>query len=449
MMNIFRRNHHGNKGFILVTTLSVSTVLLIIVISYISRIATEYRLVSKMSSSTIAINVAEAGIERAIWEICYNSSTFSGWTHAGTVSTDQTWTINNVQFKDPSGKSIGYYDGSVFLPHLSKTKTITVTAYVPNKTKRDGEKTVIVNYYSEGLFPLSNAIAAYGLGATGDPLNNSIKIDSNVGDIDSYDSSIGPYNDPGQAKHNQANIVTNGNIQMSAADAHVNGNAYYGGKFAGNSKAVTGIVDKLQAPLTINFPDDGLAKAKNGNNDNDKIGVSPVISGYSPYNPANSELIIQKGTTVTLTYDPGSVNHNTYYFTKISMGGDNTTNAIKIAGDGPVTIYVDGGKITTSGIANINTVDPKGQSNPLPGNLVIYSNYNNSDTGVSIGDECNLYGVLYVPNAITEIDEANLYGAIVCKTIHFSGATNLHFDTMLEDATSNTSNDGPRSWQEQ
>lgn len=436
MMNIFRRNHYNNKGFILVTALLVSAILLIIVIPYISRVAAEYRLVSKMHSSTIAINVAEAGIERAIWEICYNGSAFSGWTHVGTGLTDQTWTISNVLFKDSSDKAIGYYDGSVFLPQGSKTKTITVTAYVPNKTKYDGKKTVMVNYYSEGLFPLSNAIAANGLGLTGEPLNNSIKIDSDVGDIDSYDSLIGPYNDPNQVEHDKANIVTNGDIQMSAATDHVHGNAYYGGKFAGNKKAVTGIVDKLQAPLIISFPDQGLTGAKTNNNNLniELVSIGTNSPGYSPLD-INNNLSILNGAKIKLP-------EGTYYFKSISTMG-NGNNAIEV--EGHATIYVDGGKITTSGTTNINAAG----SNPKPSSLIIYSNYSGSDNGVSLGDDCNFYGVLYAPSAIAEISEVDFYGAVVCKTINFKGETNLHYDVALGDATSSTANNRSASWQEQ
>lgn len=446
-MNTFHNDHHGNKGFVLVTILLVCSVLFGIAIPYISRIASEYSFVSKMNSSTVAINVAEAGIERAIWEICYHGSAFSGWTHTGTNLTLQTWAINNVQFRDLSGKVIGIYDALVSLSIGSNIRTITVTAYVPSKTQADGKKTIVVNYSSGGLFPLSNAIAANGLSLTGEPLNNSIKIDANVGFIDSYDSAIGPYSDPKQVNRSLANIVTNGDIQMSAAASHVKGSAYYGGKFAGNKKSVTGIVDKLQAPLTINFPDNGLTKART-DNANARIAVFPVpVPGYVPLDSDNN-LLVQKGTTITLNYDPDPAVSNTYYFKSVSMGGDGTANAIKVTGDGPVIVYVDGGKITTSGITSINTVDPKGADNPLPGNLIIYSNYNGTDIGVSLGDNCDIYGALYAPEAITEVGKVNFYGAVVCKTISFYGGTNLHFDTELVNAMSDTSNDGPTSWQE-
>lgn len=443
MMNIFRHSYRGNKGFALTTTLLATSVLLILAIPYISRVGGEYRLMTKMHDSTVALNVAEAGIERAIWEIAHNSSTFNGWAHTGTSSTPQTWTINNSQFKDSSNNIVGYYDSSVSLPAGSKTYTVAVTAYVPNKTKIEGQKKVTVTYYSQGLFNFSNAIAANGLDPSGNPITGSIKMDGNKVYVDSYDSRVGPYNDPTQVDTKLSNIVTNGDIQLSAAIAHINGNAYYGGKINGGAKkSITGIVDKLQAPMVLDFPQEDLNMAKTVNN-NSSIQLVDRGSNDEDYAPldGNNNLSVQNNAVIKL---PGG----TYYFKSISMSSG--TNTIQVGGK--VTVYTDG-MITTSGVANVNTVAVPGESYPLPVNLIIYSSYSSGGIDIDLRDVYYFYGAIYAPSSVVglsgNIDQGCFNGAIVCKTIRLLDDASIHYDIALGNVPSNAENNRVTSWQEQ
>ena len=56
------------KGFVLVTTLLVASITLIITIPYVARVAAEYKLMAKLCDATAALDLAEAAIDRAIWE---------------------------------------------------------------------------------------------------------------------------------------------------------------------------------------------------------------------------------------------------------------------------------------------------------------------------------------------------------------------------------------------
>ena len=62
------------RGFALITSVLIISILIPLVIAYIARVTAEYRFTSKFYNSIAAFNLAEAGIERALWEINYNDS---------------------------------------------------------------------------------------------------------------------------------------------------------------------------------------------------------------------------------------------------------------------------------------------------------------------------------------------------------------------------------------
>jgi len=96
------RGSHNDRGFVLVMTLLFASLLVILIVPYISRVSTEYNLMSKMCNSNIAFNVAEAGIERAIWEIPWGGKfTTAPWTVSGSGWTTRSSYPNGIPFQKP------------------------------------------------------------------------------------------------------------------------------------------------------------------------------------------------------------------------------------------------------------------------------------------------------------------------------------------------------------
>ena len=167
--------HHNRKGFVLVSTLLFAAISLILLIPYASRVLAELKYTSIVSNSNAAINLAEAGIERVLWETIWNSNTFSaasGWT-----SIANGYKISFNSFSNSAGESIGDYD--VEYVKTNNTVTITATGYVPNRTSPGSKRTVavILNGSSGGNI-FTAAVASLG----------TIKMTGSAS-TDSYDSS--------------------------------------------------------------------------------------------------------------------------------------------------------------------------------------------------------------------------------------------------------------------
>ncbi|MDP3790517.1 MAG: hypothetical protein Q8R38_00520 [Candidatus Omnitrophota bacterium] len=403
-----------NKGVVLITTILIASILIIIAIPYISRVASEYRLMSKMYKSTLALNLAEAGIERAIWEICYNNSDFSGWVYSNEANI-QTWAISNAAFKNTAGKTVGYYDLAVSLPVGTTTRTIVSTAYVPGKSSPDATKKITVNY-AGGQYHFTNAIAAAGS-------NPSITVSGNV-IVDSYDSSVGPYGNPNQTNTRQGNIQTNGPINLTG-NAYIYGNANPGPSypFSGNPP-VSGSYATLSAPISVNPIPAATVNAARTTNNNSNITVTS--DGNTTAYAGGDVLSVSSNDILTLA-------GGTYYFTSMSVSGN-----AQISVSGSSIIYVDGGNVSVSGNGIVNSGTPL--------NLALYSTGNN----VTLSGNSAYIGTVYAPDATVRVSgNDNFYGAIVCGSSVDTGNASIHFDLALINAPQVVDNDRIISWLEE
>jgi hypothetical protein len=402
------------NGFALVASLLTVSVLVVIALPYVAGTVTEYNLMSKMLGSSLAVDLAEAGADRAIWEICYNNSAFSGWTSTN-LSGNQTWTISNVPFGNTAGNAIGYYDVSVSLPGGTTTQTITSTAYIPTKAAPKVTKKVVVTY-AGGQYHFTNAIAAAGS-------NPSIVIGGSVR-VDSYDSSVGPYGSPLQTDTRRGNIAANGPITMGGS-AYVYGDARPGPNNPFHSRPrVSGSYATLSAPITVNpIPASTINAARSANNN----GNITVTSGTTTTAYTGGTSLYVGGSNV-LTIPGG-----TYYFTSMVITGNARVNVT-----GPSTIYVDGGAITIAGSGVVN--------GGVPANLGIYS----TGSSIVMAGNSAYIGTIYAPSASVTIGGSeNFYGAIVCGSSVDGGNASIHFDLALLNATTAPANYRATSWLEQ
>jgi Tfp pilus assembly protein PilX len=402
--------YNKNKGIVLVAALLIATILIIITLPYISRVAGEYKMMSKMYNSTLALDLAEAGVERAIWEICYDNSLFPGWTY--TPGNPQKWSILNVAFKNLNGNNIGYYDITVSLPSGTTTQTIVSTGYVPTKNNPDATKKITATY-AGGQYHYTNSIAAAGP-------NPSITMSGNT-KTDSYDSSLGSY--ASQPHTKQGNIQTNGPINLSG-NVYVNGNANPGPSYPFTGKPpVSGSYATLSAPISVNPIPSATINNAQTNNNNSNI---TITSGgkTTPYTGGNV-LTVSGNNTLTLS-------GGTYYFTSINISGNAQVNI-----NGASIIYMDGGNITASGNGIVN--------NGNPANLGIYS----TGSSINLSGNSAYVGTVYAPNAtVTVSGNENFYGAIVCGKSVDTGNASIHFDLALMNANPVTTNNRITSWLE-
>ena len=427
---------NGRRGFALVLALLTTTISLILMMAYISRVVADYRFTAKIYSSTVALDLAEAGVERALWEIVYNNSTFSGWSSGTDSGGNPTRGISVASFTASDGTVMGSYDVAVSIPN-SMTATITSVGYVPKKVSYDSKRTVRVAYARHNY--------SMGVGASG---TAGITLGTQ-GKIDSYNSANGTYS----ATHTNSNgnISTNGPINFGT-QAKVWGDAHPGAAYPFSSQPsnVSGSWGTLQAPLVIDpIPQSALNAAcfPTGNSN------ANIIKGNSadPSPLIGNALTLGTQKTVTL---PGG----TYYFSSITLG----TQA-RMTVTGPSIIYVDGGNVSIGTQADLNinagvattfyiaggnmTVSTQGDINNLgaPKNLMIYSTGNI----INLVTQTDLYAAIYAPNAAINLTtQGDIFGSVMCKSFVSGTQAGVHFDMDLLNVSPVFASSGVTYWQE-
>lgn len=400
-MNI--KKLYNKKSFVLITTLLITSILIIITIPYVSRVVTEYKLMAKIYNATAALDLAEGGIDAALWEIAHNNSSFTGWSSTTDLSGNKTYSVTVSSFQTSDGTVIGDYSVTATVSADGMSAVVIGTGYVPNQTSPDEVRIVKVVYTRNNF---SKAVLAL----------NGISM-SGQAKTDSYDSSLGSYDS--QTHTQQGDIATNGAITLSG-QAYVNGDANPGPDYPfTGTPPVSGSYATLDAPFTVEPIPPSILEAARLNNDNDNIihGSQDPLVGYA-FSASSSE-------PVTL---PGG----TYYFTSINISGQAVINVT-----GSATIFVDGGNITISGQGIINDGQPR--------DLLIYS----TGSSINISGQAALAGALYAPTAtVTLTGQEDFYGAIVCGQNVDSGQAAIHYDMDLLDVMPVFANNRVTSWQE-
>lgn len=454
------------RGFVLVTSILSTSIIIIVTLPYISRVANEYQQMAKIHNSTAALDVAEAGIERALWEISYGANkaafTSSGYITGWTASTDgfanpiSTSSGNAFVSGGANPKTLGYYDVSVlndthksYDANTSKIY-ITATGCAPTITSSDKKKVKIVYLKPQHNFA-TRAISAIG--------NTPGAVTFGVQDkVDSYNSALGTYS----ATHQNANgnIATNGSI-VFGTQASVYGDARPGAAYPFSSKPsnVSGAWGTLAAPATAEpIPANTLELSGAASVNNNSNLVKGNVDDPSPLDGSNN-LVLGMQKTVTL---PGG----TYYFKSIYLDTQSRLNV-----NGTSTIYVDKAGVSTGGNVTLGTQSnmyiggttviyvlggnvtigtQAGINNPgVPKNLILYS----TGATVSLTTQTDFYGAIYAPNAAVSLTtQGDIFGAVVSKT--FTGGTQagMHFDLDLlnVELLSNPyfDSNGVESWQE-
>lgn len=379
------------KGFILFSVLCIILVLIIIVVPLIAWSVHELSWTNRSFKALVALNLADAGAELTIWEIVHNNAQFIGW--GGT----NPKTLSLTSFTDNYTKVKG--DIAISCNNTSPDNYL-VTSYgcVPDVTTREVRKTVKVKVFPHPLF--NNGIFGY----------DSVTVSGNAF-VDSYDSSLGPYN-PATAGDN-GDIGSNGTLTFDE-NSIVNADAFIGptGTVIGNTpthlSGETYYTGEEVAP-----------------------GEIPDISYYIIL-PSLGNLAVSGNQDLTIL--PGD-----YRYESITVDGQGILrissnvrlyihNDFIVAGQASVItnedveIYIAG----NAAIAGQGIVNTSG----TPSDLLIYGV--GVDTNISFTGVSDFYGTFYAPNSSVYLaGDADYYGAIVGKSTELAGNIKFHYDENL------------------
>jgi len=401
-------------------SLLVSVFMAIMALPFLVKFSSRMRITEKSFGSLAALNLAEAGLERAIWEL--NFGTISSW---GGSSDQRTLSISN--FTASNGTVIGNI--SIVCNPQGLTPVIESTGTAVHIGSPSVSKTLRVVLEGGAPAPLFNFMlfGAYGVNIGGGAI------------VDSYDSRLGVYG--GTNVHDGGNIGTNGDIYGAVNVGNgsiVNGDAMTGAGsdpndviIMGMSSEITGEAAALEEPKELPSVPVPTGLANRGNLS--VSGTSTTISQSGQYN----NLTLANNARVTITsnvtlYVSGAFTLNNNAEFRINPGCS-------------VTFYF-GGAWSLNSNSRINNMSQD------PTKLVMYG----TDTFSGSKTFCNTfttYAAMYFPKAnINFANTAAIYGSIIANQFMIGNNMRVHYDEALASLqtglSSGTSAFEMRSWQE-
>lgn len=401
------------RGAALLAAMCFATVLALSLGSYMTLCYRTLELSSRTMHSTRSLELAETGMEEALWSL--NKNSWSDWNLSGTTATK---TLGGFTFDNGATGSVSLtvtnYNGS-----LSANRTVTVSGTV---TQADG-KVVTRTLTSESVkAPLFvNAVA----GTTG-----RVRFRSG-GTVDSYDSALGDYasQTPGfSAVISSASTGTNVPVQLTNAQIKGYVSSYWE---SGPSFSTSARLMGPTTPVTTRI-------------DTSRISTSPYQPVFEEVLPTGSGSTLPSGSATIGT--AGATTPSLFYASEIDLRSSQTLTV-----NGPVVIRVYGDvfisdsariRVTSTGSLRLHFggdlgVGGSGIQNEtlLPRNVILISTFNPYDT-FSVSTGTAFHGVIYTPNSsVTVSSNLAFHGAIVGRNVSFTASPSIRYDLALRKVT--------------
>jgi Tfp pilus assembly protein PilX len=402
----------GNeRGVAILFTLFVIIVLSVLGAAFVVRSITESRVAQKYELSTRAFWLADAGINKAAWELKNNNC--AGFLRCGTATACTSCSNCGAGSKCIAATlgSNGDYDVTLDSSNTLMTSTGSYPSRsASNKVTRRVQTAVA-----------GNSLFSYAAFA-----QNSVSL-SNNSTTDSYNSNLGNYGVGN--KGTNGSVGTNGSTAGTIAlsnNAKINGNASTGASGTvtlGSNASVSGTtthasnvtLSVINAPAAVSAvttnPDNSLASSTKsvGNN-----GSATLTAGNWKY----SAVSLSNNATLTIS---GDVN---LYLTGGSSLSTGNNVVINVSAGSSLILYADG-VVSLGNNSTLNNVSR------TPSKFVLYSAYTGAN-GVSMSNNGALYGAIFAPRTDVAIsNNGDTYGSVVGKTISVSNNGNVHYDEAL------------------
>ena len=409
----------------MIIAVMVMTFLLLLPVPFLFQLSNNNRLTEKSDKSTAAISLAEAGIERAIWEL--NHGDISNWEGDSDL---RTMIISN--FQASSENIIGDIEIRVENPE-GESPVVESTGRVPYTGSLIVARTARVVLIEESRGP--PPIFDYGVFG-----EDGVELSPNAV-VDSYDSRDGDYGglNKGEEGHTGTNAIDFGCIYLNS-NAEIHGNALSGPKSNPDEVILTESNAKVYGIKLALFslkkmpsisPPEGLPFR--GSYYLDSI-HRDTISESGEY----TSFRLRENAKVTITAD-----------VVLYISGDfsmKSNTELEIEEDITVTIYL-GGSFEQQSNTKINNLSKD------PAKLVMLGT-DSFDGGMEWRSNSSFWGAVYVPRAEVDFSsEADFHGSIVAKFLHLSSKAKIHFDKALAGlevaaAGGGESSYSVKSWQE-
>ena len=424
-----RNRRHTERGSAVITVLVLAAVTAVIASSFLFRSAQEAKLSTRSYFQSVALNLAEAGVEEAFYAINTNTiNSANGWSLVTGSTTDFTKTISSgFEFQQASGAIYMRADNAAgTLPVVTVASVITI----PNQPKIVKQ----LRIGSTGPAKIwANTVVAKG----------NVKF-SGSADIDAYDSSIGPYN-YATNRSDRATVATNATLQLSGS-ATIYGSVATGGTppSVGGSGRIYGATSPA-SPLIDN------SRVRTDFNTNLADATAPTTAAISlgAYSLGGST-VASLPRLVPLDL-PGANGRYLYTCSSFAVG-----SSAYLSIKGPVDIIVTGnvsvGGSSYIAVGGAGAIDPSlnlyspgtitlggnGMVNntSLPSKMTIWGTKpSGSIQNISVGGSASFVGTIYAPNGnVTLSGSGGVYGAAIGSAVTVSGSGDIHYDVQLAES---------------
>jgi len=441
-MNISLRSPSAQRGSLLLVAMLLTTIIGISIVSYLALARTGMTVSNRSLYVNAAMNLAENGMEEAVYSINkYVSNSSYNWSGAGwatgmSANTRQKWT--GVTFdQNATGETRAYiYGYKTSAPRIVTRSLVTLK----DNSGAPVEKWILVQLRKTSKF--SNGLVA----------KDSITFKGNTASVDSWDSD--PDNNSATAAIAYSTSVKNdngsvGSISVAVDAVLVNNADIWGYAATGGSLPSVG-ANGLVGPFgTSSGTMDPSHVSTDFAASFDPVTVpTNTFQTVSTVSITTSLSLPEAGDTVDadgyyyIEADSVDFNNETLTITdKVVLNLTNTSNAIKIGGgSGQVTIapgaeliiYAEG-TIDIAGNGVLNGGSTLATANQ-PKNFQIYGTKTSGTQDITIVGNGVLSGVIYAPNGSVDINgNGDVLGSVVANDITLVGNALFHYDESLAD----------------
>lgn len=419
------------RGSAIITALLLAAIVALIAAYLLNGAVAEQRLATRAYYISVASNLAEAGIEEAMWAA--NNAYFNsahGWSDAADGTTSKIRSIL-------SGLTLAQATGEIYLRVDSPGSDQPIVyalgvVRIPNQPVLFKQLRVKLDRRSVW----ANAIVAKGV----------ITFNGNTVSIDAYDSVVGPWHSSSN-RLDQATVATNSTSTggLSVNNADIFGSVATGGSdpIVGPNGSILGATSPTGLPNNVdpanvrrdfayNIPDATATSATAtslgaiaANLTLPRSSDTPDAAGIYTYTASSVAL-----TNKTLTID-GKV--NLIVTGDISIGGGSGSIVVTNASNSSLALY-SAGNVSVSGNGAIN-------QSAAPTRMTLYGTRTQAQVGTlglqqfDLRGNASYAGLVYAPNADVALrgggSSGEFNGAIIGSTVTFNGNYSFHYDVRL------------------
>ncbi len=425
-----RRAFTRRRGSVLLTAMLFAIALGLVLVGYLNLSRTSLKLAHRTFFATDASNLAEAGLEEAIY--CFNQMTagtaaataWSGWTISSTNAMRTLPPFSRDQNAIGTVKVYVHgYDGTDAAPYVIAQGTITSFDGSPPIVK-----IVQVGLTQSGSFFTNGVVGISGVSLSGKPSFDSFNSNPS-------NSATGPWlaYSAALAQTNTTVIVPSGSVSLGSGK--INGNLLLGASVtAPPASQVTGTIKTNYTgtfPLPTYPTAASVSKSYNLGSSLPAllpaVGHVPAADGRYYYfvsgaTIGNTAIAAGKNVTIvgTTTSLSSGLSIGTNATCKIYMDG-----IINASGHGAINNGGNGGNNQTGNNSGNNSGDPN-----WAGSLQIFT----STAGTcQISGNGDLQACVLAPNATLSVaGGGSLVGSFTAKTVTASGNVGFHYDEALK-----------------